>query len=155
MAKAVRLDFKSSPTSTSQPPDEAELSDVLKHCSAATYDAACRYRKTGEARLVSAIVGGVIERYLERDVRARLGSMREDLRLNEDLGLDSLTMMEIVSQVEDALSVTINDADLRHFRTVGDVRRYIECRAADHAAAVAPDSTSPATINGAPTIHKD
>lgn len=155
MTKAVRLDFKSGPSSTPRPADESELRDVLKHCSAATYEAACRYRKTGEARLVPVIVGGVIERYLERDSRARFGHMRDDLRLIEDLGLDSLTMMEIVSQVEDALRITISDADLRHFRTLGDVRQYVECRAADAAPAVASDPTLPAKINGAPTVREN
>ena len=134
---------------------EVSLHDVLKHCSTATYEAACHYRKTGDTRLLSAIVGGVIERYVERDVRARLGPMRDDLRLIEDLGLDSLTMMEIVSQMEDALRITISDAALRHFRTLGDVRRYVECRAADAAPAVASDSTLPAKINETPTVGEN
>ena len=61
-------------------------------------------------------------------------------------------MMEIVSQVEDALQVTISDADLRHFRTLGDVRRYVECRAADRVLAAGPSELPPATINGSAAI---
>ena len=155
MAKAVSLEFKSGPTGTSQPPKDADLREVLKHCSAATYEAACRFRKTGELRLVPAIVAGVIERYLVRDVHARFGSMREDLRLNEDLGLDSLTLMEIVSQVEDAVRISISDADLRHFRTLGDVRRHVECRAADQAPAVTPGSPPPTTVNNSTAVSEN
>jgi len=132
--------------------DDGGLSDVLKHCSAATYEAACRYRQTSDAHLLSTIIGGIIERYVDRDARARLRSVRDELRLVEDLGLDSLTMMEIVSQVEDALQVTISDADLRHFRTLGDVRRYIECRAADRVLAVGPSASPPATVKGSAAI---
>ena len=41
-----------------------------------------------------------------------------------DLGLDSLDMVEIIMELEDAFSVTISD-DLR-FETVGDLVKYIE-----------------------------
>ena len=59
-------------------------------------------------------------------MRGRLTGPADHLRLIEDLGLDSLTMMEIMIKVEDILHVTVSDEELRHFRTLGDVRQFID-----------------------------
>jgi acyl carrier protein len=75
-----------------------------------------------------AVVIGVIERFVEPDLRAKLKDADDDLRLIEDLGIDSLTMMEIVILVEDVLQMSINNDELRHLRTVGDVKTFIECK---------------------------
>ena len=44
----------------------------------------------------------------------------------EDLGIDSLTMAEVVVAVEDRFGVPIPDADCARFTTVGDALRYVE-----------------------------
>jgi 3-hydroxyacyl-[acyl-carrier-protein] dehydratase len=75
-----------------------------------------------------AVVIGVIERFVEPDLRAKLKDADDDLRLIEDLGIDSLTMMEIVILVEDVLQLTINNDELRNLRTVGDVKTFIDCK---------------------------
>ncbi|MDB6113524.1 MAG: fabZ 1 [Lacunisphaera sp.] len=110
------------------PEDDANLREALKRCSAATYEAAAQFRKTGNTEHLPAIVLGIIERYVEPDLRAKLKDTDDDLRIIEDLGIDSLTMMEIVILVEDVLQMTINNEELRHLRTVGDVKTFIECK---------------------------
>ncbi|HKB57005.1 MAG TPA: phosphopantetheine-binding protein, partial [Lacunisphaera sp.] len=110
------------------PDDDANLREALKRCSAATYEAAAQFRKTGNTEHLPAIVLGIIERYVEPDLRAKLKEAEDDLRIIEDLGIDSLTMMEIVILVEDVLQMTINNEELRHLRTVGDVKTFIECK---------------------------
>src|SRR6478609_2246513 len=107
--------------------DDANLREALKRCSAATYEAAAQFRKTGNTEHLPAIVLGIIERYVEPDLRAKLKD-DDDLRIIEDLGIDSLTMMEIVVLVEDVLQMTINNEELRHLRTLGDVKTFIECK---------------------------
>lgn len=42
-------------------------------------------------------------------------------RLVEDLGLDSLDMVELAMAVEDALKIEFPDEDMRRIRTVGDI----------------------------------
>jgi len=44
------------------------------------------------------------------------------------LGIDSLTMMEIVLDVQDALDLVIEDADLRRMQTIGDVIGFLQQR---------------------------
>jgi 3-hydroxyacyl-[acyl-carrier-protein] dehydratase len=110
------------------PDDEAALREALKRCSPSTFEAAVQFRKTGNADHMPAIVIGVIERFVEPDLRAKLKDADDDLRLIEDLGIDSLTMMEIVILVEDVLQLTINNDELRNLRTVGDVKTFIDCK---------------------------
>ena len=108
--------------------DEVALRDTLKRCSPASIDAAIQFRKTHDANLVPAVVIGVIERFVEADIRPKLRQGDDDLRLVEDLGVDSLTMMEIVILVEDVLQMQINNDELRNLRTVGDVKVFIDCK---------------------------
>ncbi|HTB80482.1 MAG TPA: phosphopantetheine-binding protein [Opitutaceae bacterium] len=110
------------------PEDEAALIEALKRCSPATVEAAVKFRKTGDPACVPAVVIGVIERFAEPDQRAKLREADDDLRLIEDLGIDSLTMMEIVILVEDTLQMSINNDELRHLRTLGDIKIFIDCK---------------------------
>ena len=50
-------------------------------------------------------------------------SMESDLK---DLGLDSLDLLEIVTEGEEKLSITFEDDELLSFKTVGDVVRCAE-----------------------------
>jgi acyl carrier protein len=108
--------------------DEIALRDTLKRCSPASVEAAIQFRKTNDANLVPLVVIGVIERFVEADVRPKLRQGDDELRLVEDLGVDSLTMMEIVILVEDVLQMQINNEELRNLRTVGDVKLFIDCK---------------------------
>jgi acyl carrier protein len=110
------------------PEDENTLREALKRCSPSTFEAAVQFRKTGNADHVPAVVIGVIERFVEPDLRMKLKDADDDLRLIEDLGIDSLTMMEIVILVEDVLQMSINNDELRNLRTVGDVKTFIDCK---------------------------
>jgi 3-hydroxyacyl-[acyl-carrier-protein] dehydratase len=110
------------------PEDETALREALKRCSPSTFEAAVQYRKTGNPEHVPAVVIGIIERFVEPDLRTKLKDADDDLRLIEDLGIDSLTMMEIVILVEDVLQLTINNDDLRNLRAVGDVKIFIDCK---------------------------
>lgn len=117
------------PAAVASPSDDERLREALKRCPAATYEAARQFRATGDSAHLSTIVLGVIERYVERDLRSRLHTgAREDLRLVEDLAIDSLTMMEIVLLTEDVLRITINNEELQGLRTVGDVERFLAAK---------------------------
>jgi len=108
--------------------DETALREALKRCSPSAVEAALQYRKTLDATHVPAVVIGVIERFVEPSLRPKLHTPDDDLRMVEDLGIDSLTMMEIVILVEEVLQMQINNEELRHLRTVGDVKIFIDCK---------------------------
>jgi 3-hydroxyacyl-[acyl-carrier-protein] dehydratase len=97
----------------------------LKRCSPATFEAACRFRATHDSAHLGIVIVGVIERYVERDLRPKLRAAADEIRLIEDLGLDSLTLMEIVLLVEDVLQISVSNDELAPLRTVGDIRQFI------------------------------
>ncbi len=108
--------------------EETALREALKRCSAPTLEAAVEFRKSHDIAQVPVVVIGVIERYVEPSLRSKLKEADDDLRMVEDLGIDSLTMMEIVILVEDVLQMQINNDELRNLRTVGDVKTFIDCK---------------------------
>src|SRR5690348_3237535 len=91
--------------------EDARLREALKRCSAGTYFAAREFRRTGGAHHLPAIVHGVIERYVDRELRGKMRAPSSELRLAEDLGLDSLSMMEIVMLAEDVLRISIDNEE--------------------------------------------
>ena len=107
---------------------EASLRELLKRCSPATYHAACRFRATGDPEHVPVVLRGIVERFVAPSLRARLRLTGEDIRLVEDLGVDSLTLLELVSLAEEVFQVSIGNDDLPALRTVGDVVRFVEPR---------------------------
>lgn len=110
------------------PTAEAELRETLKRCSPSTYAAALEFRRSGDLAQLPTIVRGVIERYVEPDLRGKFQLADPTVRLCEDLGLDSLTMMEIVLLVEDVFPISITHEELRHLRTLGEVQHFMECK---------------------------
>lgn len=109
--------------------DEAQLRESLKRCSAATVEAALRYRQSKDETLVPVVVLGIIERFVEPSAAPKLREPDDDLRVMEDLGLDSLTLMEAVILIEEVVQISINNDELRSLRTVGDIRVFIEHKA--------------------------
>jgi 3-hydroxyacyl-[acyl-carrier-protein] dehydratase len=108
-----------------RPAGDEYLRDALKHCSAATYEAACQFRRTGNPEHLAAILLGIIERHVEPDLRAKLKEPDDDLRLVEDLGIDSLTMTEVAALTEDVFQVSITSRELCELRTVGDFKQFM------------------------------
>src|SRR5213078_1208721 len=96
---------------------------------AITVAAACEFRKTGQAVNLGLIVVGIIERFVYRDLRIKLKLASPELRLVEDLGIDSLTMMEIVMLTEEVLDLSISYEELRPIRTLEDIARFVEEKA--------------------------
>ncbi|ACQ80061.1 phosphopantetheine-binding [Beutenbergia cavernae DSM 12333] len=52
-------------------------------------------------------------------------SVQLDKSFTDDLDIDSLSMMTIVTQAEDKFSVTIPDDEVKNLVTVGDAVTYI------------------------------
>lgn len=54
-------------------------------------------------------------------------TISEDTTL-EDLGADSLALVELVMSVEEEFEIQIEDEDMEKFKSVGDVLDYIESK---------------------------
>jgi acyl carrier protein len=125
-ADKVIMDTVTSPGITAD--QETKLRNSFKRCTPETIEAILRFRNERDLSAVVVVVHGVIERYLKLKPENELAFRPDSTRLGEDLGIDSLTMLEIVMSIEEALDFRIEDAEARKIRTLGDVRRYIDDR---------------------------
>ena len=93
-----------------------------------------------------------IAAYLKRDA----SKIRLDDDLRNDLGVDSLDLIELVFKIEETFDLEIPNAELPGINTVGDVITYVERRLGTPGAApvTAPATpTSPgAESNGHPGV---
>ena len=54
------------------------------------------------------------------------GGLTEDLRLDDDLGYDSLGVVEVVVDLEEEFGIEIADDAMEAWRTVGDVIKTVQ-----------------------------
>ena len=64
--------------------------------------------------------------YLKRDPK----TIRPDLHLRDDLGLDSMAVIELLYKIEETFDLQIPDQDLVSLSTVGAVAKYVDQRLA-------------------------
>ena len=48
--------------------------------------------------------------------------------ITEDLGADSLDVVDLIMSLEESFSIEIPDEDIENIKTVGDIVKYIEER---------------------------
>jgi acyl carrier protein len=64
--------------------------------------------------------------YLKRDA----ASIKESHHLRDDLGLDSMAVIELLYKIEETFNIQIPDQDLPGMSTVGSVAAYVQQRLA-------------------------
>ena len=110
------------------PPTEQEITALrtsLKRCTQQTVEAAVRFRTTGDLAEIPAVVYGIIERHLPAENTRDLSQAGEDTKLIEDLGIDSLTLLEIVLSIEETTGISVENEELREISTLGQVKDFI------------------------------
>ena len=105
--------------------DVADLKEGLRRCSPETIAAAIRYREHADVDAIPTIVYGILERYQPATATVKLSRANENTRLIEDLGLDSLTLLEIVLSIEEVLKLHIENEELREIRTLGLLNKFL------------------------------
>jgi len=80
-----------------------------------------------------------LAQHLKRDV----SKIRPQDRLREDLGLDSLAMIELLFKIEEHFDLEIPNEDLSRVTTVADVTAYVEEKLGATAAPAAPARATP------------
>ena len=114
--------------------DLAEIKEELSRCSPETLTAALRFREQGDQTAIPTVVYGLIERYQPATAKLSLKDAKDDTRLIEDLGLDSLALLEVVFAIEGVLKLHIENEELKEIRTLGKLNQFLR----DKIANVAP-----------------
>ena len=87
--------------------------------------------------------------YLKRDPSA----ITESHHLRDDLGLDSVAIIELLFEIEDRFKIQIPDQDLPGLSTVGSVSEYVQQRLASGESAPKAE-TKPASATKKPAAKK-
>ena len=123
---------------------QSSLEQTLKRCRPEVTRAALDYQKSKDPKLLPTIVVGVLERFIEPERRALLeGGNTHDLKLQADLGMDSLVMVEVVMTLEEVLGQSIPDTELRGLHTIGDTLAYVNAKATGSELPAPPDRLMP------------
>jgi acyl carrier protein len=68
-------------------------------------------------------------------VANQLGVEREELvpeaHILDDLGADSLDVVELVMALEESFHIVVPDEDVERLQTIGDVQQYLEMRSSN------------------------
>ena len=71
-------------------------------------------------------IGVIVVAVVVEDLRVNPDDITMEAELAGDLGINSLELADLVYSCEERFNVTIDDEELRNFRTVGDVVKYLE-----------------------------
>ncbi|MBO5105551.1 MAG: acyl carrier protein [Clostridia bacterium] len=55
-----------------------------------------------------------------------MSTLTENTNIEEDLGADSLDVVEVLMSIEDEFKVEIPDEEIENIRTIGELATYIE-----------------------------
>ena len=67
-----------------------------------------------------------IKEIIAESLGTDISTLTEETSFKEDLGADSLDLVEMVMALEEAFNVEIPSEDLESIKTIKDVKEYIE-----------------------------
>ena len=103
----------------------------------ATTAAYLAFAASGDLANLDAVVLGVLHFYLAKKPEAPLATLPGSTRLVEDLGVDSLTMMDTVFMVETLFAIKLDDTELAKLATLDDLRSHLRRQVQGNAAPAA------------------
>jgi acyl carrier protein len=87
------------------------------------------FRKSGrEAMTDRATIRGTLIELLEADTGEKYSDLADDAKLREGLGLDSVDVVSIVSQIERRFHIRLTHEELEKLVTVADVLNLLESK---------------------------
>jgi acyl carrier protein len=115
---------------------ESEIDERFLNFNPETVAAIRIYRQTRDPKLVHEIVHGIIEKYLPPELRNQTSGAVTSLNA---FGIESVTLMEIILDIQDALDLVITDEELRNLRGFDDATKLLS----DKVAALGAAPTGP------------
>jgi acyl carrier protein len=88
-------------------------------------EAALRFRKTEAPEALFAMLPGFIEFHLPSGATKLPRRINDEHRLNQDLGLDSLSLAEMAFKIDDLFGLAIETREMAGIATVGDLKAFL------------------------------
>ncbi len=80
--------------------------------------------ETEEIKMVFDKIKSIIVEQLDADEN----DVTMDANIQDDLGADSLDVVDLVMSIEESFDIEIPDEDVENIKTVGDIVKYIESK---------------------------
>jgi acyl carrier protein len=106
----------------------AQIAEELLGFAPACVGAALRFRSSGDFEDFSAMLPGMIAFHRPRGAARAPEVLRDELRLKEDIGLDSLALTEMAFKLDDLFGISIETSDVFGLETVGDLKALLKRR---------------------------
>ena len=90
--------------------------------------ACARYQATGSSEAFDEAACRLIQHHLEKPPPTDIAQMPGDTRLAEDLGLDSLTLVEMIFLFEDVFAAKVPQEELMKIVTLDDLRAMLKAQ---------------------------
>ena len=91
-------------------------------------DAALRYRESGAWEDFSAMLPGIVAFHLPSGAARPPDVLEDGMRLNLDLGLDSLALTEMAFMLSDLLGLSIETREVAGVTTIGDLKAFLKTK---------------------------
>ncbi len=105
-----------------------QISDELLGFPPSCRAAALRYHEQGDFDDLSAMLPGFIAFHLPSGTAHPPEPLADTLRLQEDLGLDSLALTEMAFKLEDLFGIAVETSEVMNIHTVGDLKAFLKRR---------------------------
>ncbi len=105
-----------------------EITRSLKRCSEPTLEAALRFEESRNLDELPAIVLGVLARDASNPRPEGVSAATDDMKLVEDIGMDSFGMIEVVMTAEEVLGLTIATQEMNGIVTLGDLKKFLRTK---------------------------
>ena len=101
------------------------LTEELRRAPAGTAEALTTFKATSAPEALEIFMRGIVARNIDESYEEILEQADENTHFVDDLGIDSLTMVEIVMTLEDALEIELVDDALKELKTFKALKAYI------------------------------
>jgi acyl carrier protein len=66
-----------------------------------------------------------IKKTISEIARINISDLEDDIKIREELGIDSLMAIEIIAKCEKKFAIVIDETKLESFSTIGDFINYV------------------------------
>lgn len=112
----------------SEPPASDKLQQLLRGFPDATVEACAEFQRTGSDDAFERAFAGLIEHHLRQPPSKPVRELPGTTALVADLGLDSLTMVEMAFLLEDLFATKLPHEEFVNVRTLDDLRTMLRSR---------------------------
>ncbi len=121
---------------------DERLEEELRRSPSGTREALVRFNESKDPGDLEIFARGILARNIDDEYLEVLEKASGETNIFEDLGIDSLTMAEIIVTFEDGLGIKLIDDEVIQLRTLGEIQEYLMSKVTEKAHRPSADSAS-------------